>query len=347
MMKFRSARILDHLLRLKKGRHISPVQCKFCGAHSSSRPTASAALPTEFSSGNGGFFAGLASSPVVHAAEVLFSSVHSLSHLPWWAVIVVSTFSLRAFATLPLAVHQANLVCRIELLLPTVKELQEAVKHRVITECKREHLPVEEANRRMMKEVRNKTHSFYYYHGCHPLKMYLLPWIQLPMWLVLSLALRNMSGAFPGHHGDPETMQEFSTEGLLWIQDLTMADPYYILPVVLVVTNLLNIEMNTLRVRVQSKRQVFISKFFRYLTLGMGIIASQLPSAMSLYWAASSVYGLLQNVMLKVPVVRRHLRIPKTPSEPQQPFRTMLEVWREKTYRFLELQRTSSRKRDK
>ena len=153
MMKFRSARILDHLLRLKKGRHISPVQCKFCGAHSSSRPTASAALPTEFSSGNGGFFAGLASSPVVHAAEVLFSSVHSLSHLPWWAVIVVSTFSLRAFATLPLAVHQANLVCRIELLLPTVKELQEAVKHRVITECKREHLPVEEANRRMMKEV--------------------------------------------------------------------------------------------------------------------------------------------------------------------------------------------------
>ena len=38
-------------------------------------------------------------------------------------------------------------------------------------------------------------------------------------------------------------MQEFSTEGLLWIQDLTMADPYYILPVVLVVTNLLNIEV--------------------------------------------------------------------------------------------------------
>ena len=39
------------------------------------------------------------------------------------------------------------------------------------------------------------------------------------------------------------TMQELSTEGLLWIQDLTLVDPYCILPVVLVATNLLNIEV--------------------------------------------------------------------------------------------------------
>ena len=105
------------------------------------------------SSSNGGYLASLASSPVVHAAETLFLNIHTHLHLPWWSVIVISTFSLRALATLPLAVHQAKLVSRIELLLPNVKELQEAVKHRVITECKREGLSVEEANKRMMKEV--------------------------------------------------------------------------------------------------------------------------------------------------------------------------------------------------
>ena len=47
-------------------------------------------------------------------------------------------------------------------------------------------------------QVRRCTHQLYWYHGCHPAKMYLLPWIQLPLWLTLSLALRNMSGAWPG-----------------------------------------------------------------------------------------------------------------------------------------------------
>lgn len=32
--------------------------------------------------------------------------------------------------------------------------------------------------------------------GCHPLKVALLPWIQVPLWIIISLALRNMSGVY-------------------------------------------------------------------------------------------------------------------------------------------------------
>ena len=55
--------------------------------------------------------------------------------------------------TLPLAVYQNKIIAKIELLAPTLKEYQEAVKHNVVVRCKRANLPVEEANRRMMKEV--------------------------------------------------------------------------------------------------------------------------------------------------------------------------------------------------
>lgn len=103
----------------------------------------------------GGYLARLASTQFVHAAEVLFCAVHDSLHLPWWVAIVATTFSLRALSTSPLAVHQAKMAARAELLLPTLRELQEAVKHRVVTQCRREGVDVEEANRRMMKEARS------------------------------------------------------------------------------------------------------------------------------------------------------------------------------------------------
>lgn len=61
--------------------------------------------------------------------------------------------------------------------------------------------------------------------------------------------------------------------------------------------------------------------------------------AMSLYWASSSVFGLLQNMTLKVPWVRRSLHIPKTPSEHRQPFQAILQAWRQRAETFLQHQR--------
>ena len=89
----------------------------------------------------------------IHLAEDFFQSVHHHSHMPWWAVIALSTITLRSLMTLPLTVYQNRIVAKIELLLPTLKEYQEAVKHNVVVRCKRANLPVEEANRQMMKEV--------------------------------------------------------------------------------------------------------------------------------------------------------------------------------------------------
>ena len=90
---------------------------------------------------------------VVRGAEAFLQEVHSVTHLPWWAVILMSTVGLRSVITLPLAVHQNRVIAKRELLQPTLKEYGEAIKHRVVGRCRREGLPVEEANRRLRKEV--------------------------------------------------------------------------------------------------------------------------------------------------------------------------------------------------
>ena len=81
--------------------------------------------------------------------------------------------------------------------------------------------------------------------GVGTFKLYLMPWVQIPLWVTLSYALRNMTGFFsdltsPFLAGSPASM---AGEGVLWFPDLTAVDPYMILPVVLAATNLLNIEV--------------------------------------------------------------------------------------------------------
>lgn len=49
-------------------------------------------------------------------------------------------------------------------------------------------------------------------------------------------------------------------------------------------------------------------------------IACSVPSALSLYWMTSSAYGLLQNLLLLSPSLRRALRIPKSASELESPY---------------------------
>ena len=90
--------------------------------------------------------------PVSNTAG-LFQLVHTYTHLPWWALIMASTVTLRSIITLPLAIHQHKLIAKMELIQPTVAGYKEAVKHKVISKCRRENLPVEEANRRLKREV--------------------------------------------------------------------------------------------------------------------------------------------------------------------------------------------------
>lgn len=92
-------------------------------------------------------------------------------------------------------------------------------------------------------QCRKVARELYRQEGCHPYKVAFLPWVQLPLWFVLSFALRNMTGVFPGLSPPEDVLTGLATEGMLWFPDLTAPDPYCILPILLAATNLMNIEV--------------------------------------------------------------------------------------------------------
>ena len=55
--------------------------------------------------------------------------------------------------TVPLAVHQNKLLTTIELSQPTLQMMTEALKMRVVGECRRMNLSAEEADQKFRKEV--------------------------------------------------------------------------------------------------------------------------------------------------------------------------------------------------
>lgn len=196
--------------------------------------------------------------------------------------------------------------------------------------------------------LRSYTRDFYKQNNVSPLKLFLLPWVQLPLWITVSFALRNICG-FTYLNSDIDTglyppSPGIETEGALWLTNLAVADPHYILPAILLVTNILNIELNSLRNKDPKRLERWLTRLFRGLTFFVFALSTQVPSAMSLYWASSSTYGLVQNIIMKFPKVRRKLGIPKTPSERERPFLSMLDVLQTRTKRFLEIQRAGVRK---
>lgn len=65
--------------------------------------------------------------------------------------------------------------------------------------------------------------------------------------------------------------------------------------------------------------------FLYSISLLMVPIAYFQPAAVSLYWATSGLMGVLINLVLLHPPVRRMVRIPRIPAEHSDPYNNLLQ----------------------
>ncbi|XP_063579078.1 cytochrome c oxidase assembly protein COX18, mitochondrial isoform X2 [Pongo abelii] len=268
-----------------------------------------AVTPVSAVHANGWYEALAASSPVRVAEEVLLG-VHAATGLPWWGSILLSTVALRGAVTLPLAAYQHYILAKVENLQPEIKTIarhlnqEVAVRANQLGWSKRDArlecngvisaphnlcLPgssdsppsasrVAGINRlTYLKNMRRLISELYVRDNCHPFKATVLVWIQLPMWIFMSFALRNLStGA--AHSEGFSVEEQLAAGGILWFSDLTAPDPTWILPVSLGVINLLIVEICVLQKIGMSRFQTYITYFVRAMSVLMIPIAATVPS---------------------------------------------------------------------
>ncbi|KFV85926.1 Mitochondrial inner membrane protein COX18, partial [Struthio camelus australis] len=204
----------------------------------------------------------------------------------------------------------------LENLQPEIKKLAERLRYEVSVRGKQLGWSEKVARFHFKKNLRRIITELYIRDNCHPFKATLLMWVQIPMWVCVSLALRNCSvGAM-----DSEVKEQFSTGGTLWFTDLTAPDSTWILPVSLGLVNLLIVEVFALQKLKATRFQKLATNFIRVVSVVMIPVAATVPSSMALYWLSSSFMGLSHNLLLRSPTFRRLCRIPRTTSDSATPY---------------------------
>jgi inner membrane protein COX18 len=82
-------------------------------------------------------------------------------------------------------------------------------------------------------------------YNCHPLRVFILPLMQIPFWISMSLALRNMTGSVYLFSDIEDSVLTPSLEngGMLWFPNMLIPDATCILPIVNITINLLLLEL--------------------------------------------------------------------------------------------------------
>lgn len=160
------------------------------------------------------------------------------------------------------------------------------------------------ADKRIVKEGYNRLkYALFKKHGCAQWKSF-LSMMTAPITMSAFLSIRRLSTY--------ETDLEMAP--FLWVGDLTMPDPTYVLPTICAGMFILNFELNQ---RMQKGGRSSFSMYIRWAVRGGSVVgvyffASQ-PSAMFAYWIGLSVAGLLQPTLLRWQPFRDYFGFPDPP----------------------------------
>nr|XP_018903697.1 PREDICTED: mitochondrial inner membrane protein COX18 [Bemisia tabaci] len=267
-------------------------------------------------------------SPLVQPVENFIIQFHDSVGLHWWSSIVVMTIGARFLVTSPLYVYQQYIFAKVELIEQLMPPIVEKLKKIANSNVARLGGNAKRAQAYYQRQVGAEWNKLIIKHNCHPFKGSIVLLVQIPLWLYISAALRNIMAAYPAD--DPAVLTaatEMTLGGPFWCSNLLLPDPTFILPISLALVNLAITEIQVLR-RWTGKEPLMKKigvNAFRLIAILTGPIAAQMPAALAVYWVSSSSFGLVQHLALLSPKVRRFCRVPHVPSEKERPYRHLVE----------------------
>ncbi|ESO02049.1 hypothetical protein HELRODRAFT_121655, partial [Helobdella robusta] len=215
--------------------------------------------------------------------------LHCTLDIPWWSAIVIGTVCLR-LAIFPLVILAQRNAANLNNNMPTVQRLQQRMTQARMS-----------GNVQQAMESSKQLMEFMKVNNVNPLKNLLVPLAQIPIFLSVFTAIREMTNL---------PVASWKSGGILWFTDLTVPDPFYILPVVTAATLFATIELGVDGIKadqVGSSTIKFVLRSMPFITFPIMI---QFPSAMLCYWFTSNTFSLLQVLILKIPKVKSLCKIP-------------------------------------
>ncbi|XP_048373475.1 mitochondrial inner membrane protein OXA1L [Sphaerodactylus townsendi] len=219
----------------------------------------------------------------------LLEFLHVDMGLPWWGAIVAGTVAARCLV-FPLIVKGQREAVKLNNHLPQINELTARMN-----EAKRSGNKFDFAKAYSDLAVYQKAHDI------NPLRGFLVPLVQAPIFISFFIALRKMAEL---------PVPSLQTGGLWWFTDLSAADPLYILPLTVTVTMWAILELGA-ESGVSNPNLRVMKTVFRVMPVVILPLTISFPTAIFTYWMTSNLFSLVQVAVLRIPAVRDRLRIPE------------------------------------
>ncbi|KAI7697450.1 hypothetical protein SSS_01817 [Sarcoptes scabiei] len=153
-----------------------------------------------------------------------------------------------------------------------------------------------------------ETMSIYKRRGVNPLKTMLSQFVQAPVFITFFFTLRKMTS---------HPVESLKTGGILWFENLTIADPFCALPIITSLTLLATLEVS-FRSGMNPNQTPVIKYGARAIPIVVAAFTYNFPSAIMLYWCTNNFISLTQVLLLRNDKIRELLNIPKFKVNPNQ-----------------------------
>ncbi|CAG8571151.1 15283_t:CDS:2 [Dentiscutata erythropus] len=240
---------------------------------------------------------GLIHNTPVGAVEALLEAVHVYTGLPWWGTIVFTTFVMRILL-LPLLVNSQRNTVKLITLQPKIEKLMEDFKK-----------AKNSGDNSLMMRKHQQVRDFYAENKISPWKNLYLIALQTPVMISFFIAVKKMA-EFP--------VPGFEHGGALWFQNLTVPDPYYILPFLMSATFIAMMETSDAS-RINTPSAQTMKWAFRGVTVISIPVAMSLSSSVHMYLMSSTIFSVLQTVLMNNKTIRRYLNLPAMPQMLKKP----------------------------
>jgi len=209
----------------------------------------------------------------------------ALPGMEWWQAILLTTVIIRG-VVFPIVVYAQRNMANMNNSAPHLAHLQEK-----FTVARKRNDFVEMSS--IGKKIQDAS------GGANPLKSFLPMCGQLPFFMSMFLGLRGMSNL------PVESMKE---GGMLWFPDLTMADPYYALPILTSLTLFMQLKLGIeYGVKAGGPNNSPIMKVaIMAMPCMLFFFTFKFPAALCFYWFITNIVSVGQGMVLRVPAVRQH-----------------------------------------
>ena len=208
-------------------------------------------------------------SPIVNVMGAVLLYFHQTLGVPWWLSIVMLTVIVRSLM-FPLTVKQVRSMRAMQDLKPRMDRVRAQFKDNP-------------------QRQREEMAKLYQDQGVNPLGGCLPILIQMPIFIGIFYVIRKFGGT-PGR--TPPEYESFTQGGILWFQNLSQADPYYLLPIISAITMLAATEITAKNLDPQQRW------LMRLLPVGFTVFLLNFPAGLFVYWITSNLMTLGQNYVI-------------------------------------------------